>query len=100
MDTDLGVIPGLKLIKLNSNQVDEPDDPSMPYKLEALFRPPEFMQVTFVMLFGGTEELVVRGETLEAIQELVEKERYRTHPRLRKLTITGPDDTVVEEVTR
>lgn len=86
------VIPGLKLIRHNASGVNEPDDPSYPYKLEANFRPPEFMNVAFVMLHGGSEEIVVRGKTREALEKFVEVNKLNTHPRLRELTITGPED--------
>ena len=84
-------IEGLKLIRLNSARVDEPDDPSYPYKLEVNLRPPELMQVAFVMLCGGSEEMVLRGKTRDAIDQFVELNDLRRHPRLRRMTITGPD---------
>jgi hypothetical protein len=34
-------IDGLKLVRFNSIGVEEPDDPSYPYKLEVNLRPPE-----------------------------------------------------------
>ena len=86
------VIPGIKLIRHNAGGINEPDDPSMPWKLEANFRPPEFMNVAFVLMHGGSEEIVVRGDTREALEEFVEENNLRTHPRLRRLTITGPED--------
>lgn len=81
----------IKLIRLNSGQVNEPDDPSYPFRLDAIFRPPEFMRFAFVGLFGGTEELIVRGKTREVLEELVEKEGYGRHPRLIRLEITQPE---------
>jgi hypothetical protein len=92
-------IPGLKLILHNASNVNNPDDPSFPFKLEGSFRKPEFMEVAFILQHGPTEELVVRGMTLEAINKLIEENGFRTHPRLRKLTITGPDG-LVEEILR
>lgn len=90
------IADGIKLIKHNAGRVDEPDDPSLPYKLEINCRPPEFLTVTFVSLYGGSEELVVRGETLEAINTFVEQHRFRSHPRLRRFVVTGPDGVVEE----
>ena len=84
-------IEGLKLIRLNSARIDEPDDPSYPYKLEVNLRPPELMQVAFVMLYGGSEVMVVRDKTHEAIEFFVAQNDLRCHPRLRRMTITGPD---------
>jgi hypothetical protein len=92
-------IEGIKLIKLNSSGINEPDDPTYPWKLEISFSPPEFLIIAFIGLFGGSEELVVRGMTREALEELLESEGYRHHPRLRKITITGPDGKP-EEIER
>ena len=89
-------IDGLKLIRLNSAQIDAPDDPSYPYKLEVNLRPPELMQVAFVMLHGGSEEVIVRGKTREAIEKFIELNDQRRHPRLRRMTITGPDNLMVD----
>ena len=82
---------GLKLIRLRSCGIHNQDDPSYPYKLEANLRPPDLMQVTFIMLHGGSDELVVRGMTREAIDQFVETNDLRHNPRLRWMTITGPD---------
>jgi hypothetical protein len=81
----------LKLIKHNVAGVNQPDDPSFPYKLEINCSPPEFMIVTFVSLHGGSEEVVVRSKTRESLDKFVEVNGFKTHPRLRRLTITGPD---------
>jgi hypothetical protein len=86
------VIEGLKLIRLNTAGVDEPDDPSYPYKLKINLRPPELMQVAFVMMHGGSEIVVVRGKTREAIDRFIEVNNFRQHPRLRRGMITGPED--------
>lgn len=85
------VIDGLKLIYLTGRRFNEADDPSYPYKLEVNLRPPEFMQVTFVLLHGGSEEMVVRGMTRAAIDAFVDRNDLRRHPRLRRGIITGPD---------
>ncbi len=84
------VIPGIKLIRHNASGVNEPDDSSMPYKLEASFRPPEFMTMAFIGLCGGSEEIVVRAETHKALDKFLKVNDLRKHPRLRRLTITGP----------
>ena len=89
-----GVISSIELIKHNAGGVNRPDNPALPFKLEANFRPPEFMSMAFVGLYGGSEEIVVRGETKEALDEFIEKNDFRTHPRLRHFTITGPDGVV------
>ena len=83
-------IPGIKLIRHNANRVNNPDDPSYPWKLEASFRAPEFMEMTFIFMIGSTEEIVVRGMTREALEKFVEVNDLRRHPRLLRLDITGP----------
>lgn len=84
-------IEGLKLIRL-TGRVNIPDDTSYPYKLSVNCSPPEFMDVTFIMLHGGSEEIVLRGMTRAAIDEFIKRNDLRTHPRLRWLVITGPND--------
>lgn len=93
------IIPGIKLILHNASNVRLPDDPSLPFKLEASFSPPEFMIFAFIGIYGGSEEIVVRGETKEALDKFIEANNLRTHSRLRSLTITGPDG-VVEQLPR
>lgn len=90
---------GLKLIRHNAGNINLLDDPSFPFKLEAIFSPPEFMTMMFVGLYGGSEEIVVRGMTREVLDKFIEEQKFRTHPRLRRLTITGSDG-VVEEISR
>lgn len=85
------VINDLKVIRLTGVR-DVPDDPSYPYKLEINLSPPELMQVAFVMLHGGSEEIVVRGKTRAVIDQFVEQNDLRRHPRLRWMTVTGPGD--------
>jgi hypothetical protein len=92
------VIEGIKLIRHNAGGVNEPDDPSYPYKLEASFRPPEFMIVAFIGLYKGSEEIVVRGMTQKALEEFISENHLRSHPRLRQLTITGPKGEVLEKI--
>ena len=85
-------VEGLKIIRLNTARIDEPDDPSYPWKLDVNLSPPDLMQVAFVMRNGGSEELVVRSRSRAAIDEFIEDNDLRSHPRLRRMTITGPDD--------
>jgi hypothetical protein len=85
------IIPGLKLILHNAGGINEPEDPSYPYKLEAIFSPPKFMSFAFVMLHGGSEEVVVQAMTREALDEFIRSENLLNHPRLLHMTITGPE---------
>lgn len=83
------LIDGLKLI-FKTGCVDVPDDPSYPWRLEASFRPDGFMSVAFIALYGGEERLIVRGQTREALEQLVEVNKLCGHPRLRRLAIYRP----------
>lgn len=81
-------IDGVKLIYHNAGGVNEPDDTSYPFRLEANFSPPEFMNVAFILMRGGSEKIVVRGKTREALEKFVDLNNLRKHPRLRSLDIT------------
>lgn len=50
------------------------------------------MQVTFVMLHGGSEEIIIRAMNRDALDEFINRNALRNHPRLRRMTITGPDN--------
>ena len=80
--------------------VNQPDDTSYPYKLEVNLRPPDFMVIAFIGLYGGSEEIVIRGMTQGALEQFVKENKLDTHPRLRRLTITGPNDETVLSVER
>lgn len=84
-------IDGLKVIYANTYNINIPDDPSHPFKLHVNFRPPEFMQVAFIMLHGGSEEFIIRAMTREAIDECITQNEWKGHPRLRRMVITHPD---------
>jgi hypothetical protein len=81
-------IEGIKLIYHNSANINLPDDPSFPWRLDANFRPPEFMQFAFIGIHGGSEEIAVLGKTRDALEQFVKLNDLNTHPRLRSLTIT------------
>lgn len=85
------MIEGIKLIRHNAGGVNLPDDPSYPWRLDVNLRPPEFMDFAFILLHGGSEEIVVRGMTKEALEEFVELNGLSDHPRLRSLEITQPE---------
>ena len=92
------IIPGLKVIRHNVREINLPDEPSFPFKLEANFRPPEFMKLAFILMYGGSEEIFVRSMTKESLNEFVERNGLRTNSRLWRLTITGPDG-IVEQLS-
>jgi hypothetical protein len=89
----------VKLIK-HTAECDHPDDPSFPFKLHLVMRPPEFMIVTFVILYGGTEEVIARGRSLEALSEWADENGLKEHSRFLRYTITNENDAVVEEKKR
>lgn len=93
----------LRIIRLLSEGINKSDAPYVsthPYKLTANLGPPEFMQVTFIMRHGGSDELIVRAKTLKALDVFIARNNLRQHPRLRCMMITGPNGDVVEEFRR
>lgn len=95
-------IPGLKLIRHNANGVNIPDDPSFPFKLEVLCRPPEFMAMAFIAMHGNNEELVVRSKTRAALDKFIELNDLRgpsTPPASNHYRPKGLDRTVPEKIS-
>lgn len=90
------LIKGIKLIKHNAGNVNLPDDSSYKYKLEASFQPPEFMVIAFIGLYGGNEEIIVRGKSRKVLDKFINANNLLNHPRLRALTITGPDNKPIQ----
>lgn len=84
-------ITQIKLISHNMGGVNLPDDPEFgPFRLDATFRVPEFMQVAAAMIYGS-ESVSIRGKTKEALEEFAKEKGLTTHPRLIKLTVTEPE---------
>lgn len=81
------IIPGIKLIEHNAAGVRHEDDPSLPWKLTAILRPPVFMTMAFVCTFGGSEHIVIRGESEDALKKFADTNDLSNHPRLISLTI-------------
>lgn len=81
----------LKLIK-HTGECDHPDDPSLPFKLELVMRPPKFMVVTFVAMHGGTEDVVARAETFNELVDWMKLHGLDTHPRLKRWRIVEGDN--------
>lgn len=67
---------------------NKPDDVSYPYKLYVNLRPPEFMDFTFIMLHGGSEEIIAVAKTEKELKEFAEYNNLYNHPRLREIKIT------------
>ena len=92
-------IEGLQLVYMTGGRLDgseDRDDAGYPYRLEINLSAPQLMVVTFVMLYGGTEKIVVRAKTREAIDQFIRLNDFSKHPRLRQMVITGPDNLRVE----
>lgn len=83
--------PDLKLIRHNMGGVDLPDDPSFgPWRLDMSFRVPGFMEVAAAFIYG-TEQIVVRSKTKEALEKFASNNNFQKHPRLIKIEITQPE---------
>ena len=92
-------IPGVKMIRFNTAQINLPDDPTYPFKLEAALQPPDFMTAAVIAKMGGCEEVVVRSTTKEAMDKFIQVSGLRQHRRLSRLTITGPDG-ILEQIPK
>ncbi len=85
------IIKGIKLIKHNAAGVNEPDDTSFPWRLDMFLRPPEFMSMDFMMMHHGGEEICVRGQTEQALEEFATVNNLFNHPRKTSLKIWQPE---------
>ena len=89
----------VKLIK-HTSDYDHPDDPSLPFKLEVTLRPPEFLEMTWVGLYGGSEDIVARGDSAEELLAWADENGLKDHIRLRRYSITDSEGKVVESWDR
>lgn len=89
----------VKLIK-HTSDCDFPDDPSLPFKLEVILRPPEFLELTWIGLYGGSEDIVARGDSAEELLVWADTYGLKNHTRLRRYAITDSDGKVVEFLDR
>lgn len=72
----------------------DPHIEGKPYKVYVNMRPPEFMEVTWALMYGGSEEVVAWAKDRAAVDLFLDKGELRDHPRLRRIEITAPDGTV------
>jgi hypothetical protein len=84
-------IKGIKLIRHNAIGINESDDPSYPFRLDATFRAPEFMSMAFICLHGGLEIIQVQGKTKACLKKFADLNGLMTHPRLYSLKIWQPE---------
>ncbi len=85
----------VKLI-LHTGECRHEDDPSYPFKLELVMRPPSLCNVAFVCLYGGSEEVLARGETPEQLKQWMARNGLSDHPRLTRWKISGPEGQVAQ----
>lgn len=62
-----------------------------PFKVEAVFRHSDFMIVTAILLYGGSEVIMLRAKTLRALCKAIRDNGWMDHPRRTRVTISGPD---------
>lgn len=84
----------VKIIK-HTGEINDADDPSLPFRLDLMMRVPSFMSVAFVMLHGGAEEVIARANTVEELVKWMDETGLRHHPRLLRFQITKGDTVVV-----
>jgi hypothetical protein len=89
----------IKLIR-HTGESDHPDDPSLPFKLEMVLRAPEFMVIAWIGMYGGSEEIIARGDTLEELALWMDEHGLKTHPRLSRYEITDGEGKVVDSFDR
>ncbi len=114
-------IEGLVVTYATTYHINKTEDPvGYPWKLYANFSPPDFMNVVFAMIHGGSEEFVLRAVSRDKLieaataNEWIRTKRKRdesatddttkddapawesNHSRLRRLVITDPNG--VEEL--
>lgn len=74
-------------------------DPRPPaFVFYANLSPPPFMEVTFIMLHGGSEELVIHADERTELDEVLAE--IKTHPRLRRWHIADETGKILEEGKR
>lgn len=83
----------VKLIK-HTGECDLPDDDTLPVKLVMLLRPPSFMSVAFACLYGGSEEVVARAESVSELEAWMKDRGLEIHPRLSRFRITEGGEIV------
>lgn len=82
----MSTIEGIRLVYKTGSPKQSPD-PAYPFELYLNLRPPEFMDVAFVMMYGGSEEVLVEGKTREALEEFARRNDFEHHPRFRRMEI-------------
>ena len=89
-------IPGLKLIR-HTGVYEGDDDPTLPFKLTLNFQPPEGAGIGWIFTHGGSEVVVVRSATRDAVDAFITRNTFPTHPRFRWLVIEEQGKQVAEQ---
>ena len=63
---------GVRLVYA-TGQANFDDDLDLPFKVYVNLSPPSFMRVAFVMLHGGSEEIIARAESLEWAEDFLKR---------------------------
>ena len=92
--------PEIKIIRHLPSRIAIADDLALAFRVEVNLRPPEFMNVAFVMLYGGSEEILVRCADRAAVDRFLDRTELRSHPRTRWIKVTGPDGAVERVLAR
>ncbi len=69
-------------------------------RLELVMRVPEFLNVAFVCMFGGTEDVVARADNEQELTDWMRHHGLIDHPRIIRYKITGADNQVLVEHSR
>jgi hypothetical protein len=90
----------VKVIRANTHNIDELDDPSYPLLMQVSLRAPDFMPLTFIAVYGSSEEVVVvRGESIQDLLDWLWACQISNHPRLRSIVIVDDKGKVVRSRT-
>ena len=77
----------VKVIKHNMGGINNVDDPTLPWRLEATLRVPEFMNVAALFLYGN-EHVIIRADTEAELTSAAESVGITNdHPRMISLVI-------------
>jgi hypothetical protein len=81
----------VKVITANTYRINDPDDPSFPWMIELVCRPPSFMSMAFVGIVGPTEIITVIAKDQEALEAAMAESDLRGHPRTMRFRVSGPE---------
>lgn len=83
----------VKLIQ-HTGEVDSPDDATLPLKLEMHLRAPQFMSAAFAFLYGGSEIVIARADSVPEMEAWMKEHGLTDHPRLNRFRITEAEIVV------